>query len=106
MSLVNGIEIVQYQGSFVDFWELTHIYIVPYKQAVTRVGYTGDMFGEGLIFSPRADPGTLFIYDLNGSINYFLKFHYLSSNPNTTGNNCFFLETTPGASRVPSASGG
>ena len=50
MSLVNGIEIVQYQGSFVDFWELTHIYIVPYKQAVPRVGYTGEMFGEGLIF--------------------------------------------------------
>ena len=36
---------------------------------------------------------------------YFIVTDY-SNNPNTTGNNCFFLETTPGASRVPSASGG
>lgn len=43
---------------------------------------------------------------LYGSFYYFSKFHYLSSNPNTTGNNCFFLETTPAASRVPSLSGG
>src|SRR5689334_11595238 len=34
-----------------------------------------------------------------------LKIHYLSSKPRTAGNNCFFLETTPSASRVPSASG-
>ena len=32
--------------------------------------------------------------------------YYLSNNPNTTGSNCFFLETTPLAWRVPSFSGG
>ena len=31
---------------------------------------------------------------------------YLSSNPSTTGSNCFLRETTPGASRVPSGRGG
>src|SRR6266498_5941198 len=44
--------------------------------------------------------------NLHGSIYDLFKFHYLSSNPKTTGNNCFLRETTPGASRVPSANGG
>ena len=61
MSLVIGIEIVQYLGSFVDFCELTHIYIVPYKQAVLRVDYAGNRFGEGLIFSLRSKLGISFI---------------------------------------------
>src|SRR5215216_5971254 len=44
--------------------------------------------------------------NFHGPGDHLLKIHYLSSNPNTTGSNCFFLDTTPGASRVPSARGG
>jgi len=35
-----------------------------------------------------------------------LNIDQLSNRPNTVGNNCFFLETTPTASRVPSCLGG